>query len=331
MTAALVIAVGRPAYGGTASLAWNPVSDTDVAGYRVYYGTASAVYTQSVDVGNLTQATVSGLTNCTNYFFAAKAYDTSGNESTSYSNEIQGWSRPVVASATPSAAEQGRTLTLTIAGSNFRAGATADFSSAGITVNSVSVNACGQLTISITVGDTATVGASNLSVTNSDGTFGTGTAIFTVQSATLPNITAVASSDVGSTTATITWTTDEASDSQVFYRKLGATTYQQTSIDGTLVTSHSSRLAGLEPITTYECYVRSADALGNPATSSPTQTFATTDNSYTYLRFEVESGRLVTPVQTSARQALSAAGTSTLPPKHRTATRRRPPAPRRSA
>ena len=412
-TAACVIVVGRSAYGGTASLAWDPVPDSDVAGYHLYYGTASRVYTQSVDVGNVTQTTISGLTDCTNYFFAVKAYDTGANESTSYSNEIQGWPRPVVASATPSTAEQGRTLRLTIAGSNFQTGAMADFSSAGITVNSTSVNACGQLTINITIGDTATVGASDLSVTNSDGTSGTRTAIFTVHAAnpptvvsttpadgatgaattatptvtfngamlaasitatnvklvdhtgaavaqragspslsangltatispetnlmhdetyriqvvggasgvldianhamtntftqtagfttsadtTLPIITAVAASDVGSTTATITWTTDEATDGNVFYRKPGATTYQQTSIDATLVTSHTSHLAGLEPSTTYEYYVRSVDADGNAASSSPTETFATTANNFAYLRFEAESGRLAAPVR----------------------------------
>src|SRR6185436_2363997 len=72
-----------------------------------------------------------------------------------------------------------------------------------------------------------------------------------------------------------------------------------TSIDGTLVTSHSAPLAGLDPFTTYEYYVRSADAAGNAATSSPTQTFSTAANPFIYLQFEAESGMLVAPVRTN--------------------------------
>ena len=90
---ALMAAAGRPAVAGNASLAWDPVTDADLAGYRVYYGTSPGVYTLSVDVGNVTQTTISGLTDCTTYYFGVKAYDTAANESTAYSNQVQGWSR----------------------------------------------------------------------------------------------------------------------------------------------------------------------------------------------------------------------------------------------
>jgi hypothetical protein len=188
MAVVLLAAAGSAVSAGTASLAWDPVPDADLAGYRIYYGISPTSYTQSVDVGNVTQATISGLTDCTTYYFGVKAYDTAANESTTYSNQIQGWSRPVVTSATPSAAEQGRTLTVTIAGTNFPAGATALFSNVGITVNSTTVNACGQLTLNVTVGATATTGASNLDVTDPDGVFGTGTALFTVQATVAPTV-----------------------------------------------------------------------------------------------------------------------------------------------
>jgi chitodextrinase len=72
----------------TATLTWDAV--TGASGYRIYYGTASGTYFQSVeqgvDVGNVTTYTVPGLSSGT-YYFAATAYDTSNNEST-YSNEI---------------------------------------------------------------------------------------------------------------------------------------------------------------------------------------------------------------------------------------------------
>ena len=437
----LMAAAGSATWGGTVSLAWDPAPDSDLAGYRVYYGTSPTAYTQSVDVGNVTSTTISGLTDCTTYYFGVKTYDTGSNESTSYSNQVSGWSRPVVTSATPSSAEQGRALTLTIAGTNFPSGATALFSNAGITVTSTTVDACGQLTLNVTVGAAATPGTANLDVTDLDGVFGTGSAIFTVQAAvaptvvsttppdaatgvsiavnptitfseamlqssittatvrllddtgaavaqgagspalsgngltatitpataltqgkiykiqvvggasgvkdlgnhplastmtqitgfstvadtTAPTISVVASSAVGSTTATITWTTNEASDSQVFYREQGDPAYQQTSIDATMATSHSSGLTGLTPSTTYEYYVRSADSAGNAAQSTPVKTFVTTANALHYLRFEAESGTLVAPVRavTGAATAFGGAyldtpsgtptGTSTAP------------------
>jgi hypothetical protein len=83
---------------------------------------------------------------------------------------------------------------------------------------------------------------------------------------TAPLITAVTSSNVGATTATITWTTDEPATSQVEY---GLTTdYGQTSpLDASLVTSHNVLLTGLAPETMYHFRALSADAANNSASS----------------------------------------------------------------
>src|SRR5205085_10804748 len=61
---------------------------------------------------------------------------------------------------------------------------------------------------------------------------------------TPPTITSVTASNITSSGATITWTTNEASDSQVEY---GATTLygSQTTLNSSLVTSHSQTLSGL--------------------------------------------------------------------------------------
>ena len=70
----------------TATLTWNPSTDTNVAGYKIYYGVASLTYTNSIAVGNVTNTIIGGLADGTTYFFAATTYDASGAES-ALSNE----------------------------------------------------------------------------------------------------------------------------------------------------------------------------------------------------------------------------------------------------
>ncbi len=69
------------------TLAWDPNSETDLAGYKMHYGTASGTYASTIDVGNTTTCTVPDLTTGTTYFFAVTAYTTSNTES-GYSNEV---------------------------------------------------------------------------------------------------------------------------------------------------------------------------------------------------------------------------------------------------
>ena len=75
-------------------LAWEPILASDLAGYRIHYGTASGSYTYSVDAGMVTGVTVSDLTQGQTYYFAATSFDNSGNQS-GYSNEVS-WSAPAV-------------------------------------------------------------------------------------------------------------------------------------------------------------------------------------------------------------------------------------------
>ena len=58
----------------------------DLAGYRVYDGTAPGRYSSVTDVGRATQATFEEPAAGT-YYFAVTAYDRSGNES-NYSEEL---------------------------------------------------------------------------------------------------------------------------------------------------------------------------------------------------------------------------------------------------
>ena len=78
---------------------WNANPEPDIAGYRLYYGTAAGTYTEEIDVGNSTTATVSNLSGGIVYFFAATAYNTAGIESMP-SNEVA-YAAPAPSPANP--------------------------------------------------------------------------------------------------------------------------------------------------------------------------------------------------------------------------------------
>src|SRR3954451_15782592 len=78
---ALLFVFSGAAHAQTVNLAWNANTESDLAGYRVYYGTSSAVYTNNINVGNVTAYTVTGLNIGQPYYFAIKAYNTAGTES----------------------------------------------------------------------------------------------------------------------------------------------------------------------------------------------------------------------------------------------------------
>jgi hypothetical protein len=69
------------------TLQWDPNTEPDLLGYKVYYGCSSRSYQFNNDVGNKTTCTVSNLEDGKAYYFAVTAYDTSGNES-NYSGEV---------------------------------------------------------------------------------------------------------------------------------------------------------------------------------------------------------------------------------------------------
>ncbi len=94
--------------------------------------------------------------------------------------------------------------------------------------------------------------------------------------------------------ATITWTTDEASNSFVEY---GLTTsYGSSTSDSSYVTNHSLSIVSLSPNTTYHYRVASTDRVGNGPTYSGDATFTTSAGA--------------SPVITSGPQATNVTGTS---------------------
>jgi hypothetical protein len=69
------------------TLAWDENTESDLAGYKVHYGTASGSYATHVDVHNVSTSIVTGLTAGQTYYFVVTAYNTSGNGS-GYSNQV---------------------------------------------------------------------------------------------------------------------------------------------------------------------------------------------------------------------------------------------------
>ncbi len=101
--AVLLILLPVLSFAGNVTLAWDAVTTnidgtpcTDLGGYKIYYGTAPQTYTHVIDVGNVTQYTIT-LSQGT-YYFAVTAYNTAGAES-EFSNEIS----TVVPGTVPSA------------------------------------------------------------------------------------------------------------------------------------------------------------------------------------------------------------------------------------
>ena len=88
IAAALLLGI-RPvaATAGSLSLAWDPNTEDDLAGYKVYIGTASQTFSQIIDVGHMTAFTVTDLLEGETYFSTVTAYDIFVNES-DFSNEV---------------------------------------------------------------------------------------------------------------------------------------------------------------------------------------------------------------------------------------------------
>ncbi len=131
--------------------------------------------------------------------------------------------------------------------------------------------------------------AAGNTATSGDMTFTTGTV-----DTTAPSLSAITSTNLTMTGATITWTTNENSTSQVEYGTT-ASYGNTTTLDTALVTGHSVNLTGLTTGTTYHFRVISKDAANNVATSGD-MTFVTTADTTA----PVISGVSVSPISASS-------------------------------
>ncbi|HUK56126.1 MAG TPA: fibronectin type III domain-containing protein [Nitrospiria bacterium] len=267
------------AMAGDAALTWDPSTQTGLSGYKVYYGTASHSYSTSIDAGNQTSYTVTGLGTGT-YYFAVTAYDTAGLES-SYSNEASktfaDTTPPVISAiAAGSISSSGAGIAWTTnepSDTQVQYGTTTAYGSStalnGALVTSHAQSLTGLQASTLYHYRVLSRDAAGNLATSGDNSFTTSAAPDT----TPPVISGITTSNITNGAATITWMTNEAASSEVEYGTTAAYGLS-TTVNSTLVTSHSFGLTGLAASTTYHFRVKSADAAGNLATSGD-NTFST--------------------------------------------------------
>src|SRR3989441_6426444 len=252
------------------ALAWDANTDPDLAGYKLYYSISSGSYQLSVDVGNQTSYTPSGLLDGRIYYFAATAYNLSLAES-GFSNEVSkaiaDVTPPLVSITAPAAG-------VTVAGTvTVSANASDNVGVVGLQFKLDGVNLGAEDTVapySVSWNTTlATSGSHSLTAVARDaaGNTATSAAVSVTVDNTPPLISTVSASSISSTGAIITWATNAASDSQVDY---GLTTAygSSTPLNSRLPPASALTLTGLLATTTYHYRVKSRDAAGNLATSA---------------------------------------------------------------
>src|SRR2546425_857338 len=255
------------------ALAWDANTDPDLAGYKLYYSISSGSYQLSVDVGNQTSYTLSGLLEGQIYYFAATAYNLSGSES-GFSNEVSkaipDVTPPTVRISVPAngVTVSGTAVTVSASASDNVGVAGVEFRLDGVTLGAEDPVAPYS---AIWNPPLATRGPHSLPAVARDAAGNTATAVgvsVTVANDTTPPvISSVSAFNISSSAATVTWATNEAGDSQVDY---GLTTAygSSTPLNASLLTAHAMTLTGLLATTTYHYRVKSRDAAGNLATSA---------------------------------------------------------------
>ena len=97
---------------GSATVSWNKSSDTNVAGYKIYYGTTARTgncapggYPHMRDVGNTASSTFTDLADGQTYYFSVTAYNKAKKESC-FSAEVE---KTILAATTSAASMSGNT------------------------------------------------------------------------------------------------------------------------------------------------------------------------------------------------------------------------------
>jgi|GEM_PF-4950910 len=275
-------------------ITWTAATDNvGVVGYRVYVNSESTPVNATLITG--TTYIISGLSPSSVYQITVKAFDAAGNSST-FSNSISVTTDSVVTvDLTAPTRPTGLTATgITSSGFTLNWAASTDDTLSASQINYDVYGSTQACNVSGIVGYCGAVtGTTSMTISglSSGTTFNAATganAGFVVQaydnalhyslgSVMLPVTTLVGADTTApvisnvqvnatATNATITWTTNEASNT---YVEFGPTTsYGLNASNASMVTSHSQVITGLTSGNTYNYRVKSTDAAGNTATSA---------------------------------------------------------------
>ncbi len=83
----LSVGISKTGSGASVSLGWTASPSTNVTGYFLNWGLLSGQCTNQLDVGNVTNTTLSGLASNATYYFNVVAYDAAGDQAPP-SNEL---------------------------------------------------------------------------------------------------------------------------------------------------------------------------------------------------------------------------------------------------
>ncbi len=289
LTVSAVMLVPGAGWAGEATLGWSaPTTNTngstltDLAGYRVHYGNGSRSYTRTVDVGNVTTFRVDGLA-AGSWYFAVTAYNSAGREST-YSNEASksisaDVTAPVISGVYASAISTDSVsinwITSEPATSQVDYGMTSSYgysTQTNTAYRTAQIQSISGLAPSTTYYfRVRSVDQSGNAAVSPGFTFRTAAPADT----TAPVISSVQVTDITSTSAVVTWTTNEPSTTQADFGTGGSFTSSTPLVTG-LTTVHSARIEGLQSFTSYNFRAVSSDAAGNTAMSTP-GTFTTSN------------------------------------------------------
>jgi len=253
--------------GAIITWATNEAGDSQVDyGLTTAYGSSTPLNTSLLTAHAMT---LTGLLATTTYHYRVKSRDAAGNLATSADftlTTLIDTAPPTVSITSPL---NGTTVSSTITVS---ATATDNVGVVGVQFQLDGANVGAEVTAAPYTLSWNTATASNglhtLTAVARDaaGNTATATAVSVTVGSTSPLISTVSASNVSSSGATITWTTNETSTTQVEYG-LTPAYGNATVLNTNLVTSHSQALSGLARNTWYHYRVKSQDAAGNLAAS----------------------------------------------------------------
>ncbi len=253
---------------GSVTLAWDASPDASVTGYRIYYGAASLSYTNSTTVGNVTNATLTGLVAGATYFFAATALNSTNVES--------GFSNETTYTVSTSATTQAPAITTQPASQSVPVGATVSFTVvAGGTaplsyqwrLNGANLGGATSATLSFTNVTTSQAGSYSCRVTNAAGSVTSSTATLTVSAPLVaPSITTQPANQSVMVGATVSFAVVASGTAPLSY---------QWRLNGANLGGATSATLSLTGVTTgqagsYSCVV--TNAVGSVTSSAATLT-----------------------------------------------------------